>query len=429
MKKLILVLAVLASCNISVAQTPHIMDTIMGREPTYFYQFWFDSAEFHVSKPECHKSLSMAQPTEVAKYNYTDSTLKVIGIAAYSRSEYVPDPPLPCYAQCADTSFDNWHESFILYKPTDTGMTVLASQTYNVRDTTRMMKLYYVWRDSRYSVEVGYYPIYEVYFDEPVFVTDSFYVATTNYNGVVDSSTMTYPGPPAMSAYYSPFGNITLCYPQHFKRKGDWTGFQWEHKYEDRVWIIFPIIDTTQPRCWRPVGLNLQSQDTDGVYLAWECGENNHAWEVAYGPANDDPEGYSTLATTTPECTLRGLAAGVEYAARVRAICFGNTMYSSWTDTLRFTREGEPLSIISPDDNSDGIRLMPNPASGSVVVMSSYGIEGVEVYDVRGERVLTLSGAERGTTAGFDVSKWAKGAYVVLVRTRAGTASKRLVVN
>ena len=71
---------------------------------------------------------------------------------------------------------------------------------------------------------------------------------------------------------------------------------------------------------------------------------------------------------------------------------------------------------------------MPNPASGSVVVMSSYGIEGVEVYDERGERVLTLSGAERGTTAGFDVSKWAKGAYVVLVRTRAGTASKRLVV-
>ena len=34
----------------------------------------------------------------------------------------------------------------------------------------------------------------------------------------------------------------------------------------------------------------------------------------------------------------------------------------------------------------------------------------------------------QSTTVGFDVSSWAKGAYVVLVRTPAGTASKRLVV-
>ena len=429
MKKRFFIPILIACCNILVAQTPHTMDTIIGREPTYFYQRWFDSTEFHTNKPECHKSLAWAQPTEVAKYNYTDSTLKIVGIATYSWSEYVPDLPLPCYAQCADTSFDNWHESLILYKPTDSGMVALASQTYNVRDTTRMMKLYYIKNDTRYTVEVGYFPIYEVYFDEPVIVTDSFYVATTNYNGVVDSATMTYPGPPAMSAFYSPWGAVTYCYPQHYKNKGEWSDFQWEHHYEDRVWIIFPIIDTTQPRCWRPVEFNVQSQDTDGVYLAWEGGENNRTWEVAYGRADEDPEGYSTLVVAAPECALAGLAAGVEYAARVRASCFDNTMYSSWTDTIRFTREGEPLNIVVPDNNIGNIQLMPNPASGSVVVLSSLEIERVEVYDEKGTRVLEQRERNHTTSVGFDVSKWAKGTYVVVVHTPSGTTTKRLVVN
>ena len=52
----------------------------------------------------------------------------------------------------------------------------------------------------------------------------------------------------------------------------------------------------------------------------------------------------------------------------------------------------------------------------------------MEVYDVRGERVLEHKGKSRTTTAGFDVTTWAKGAYVVLVRTHTGTAAKRLVV-
>jgi hypothetical protein len=91
----------------------------------------------------------------------------------------------------------------------------------------------------------------------------------------------------------------------------------------------------------------------------------------------------------------------------------------------------DTVVVASPEENglSRYVQLMPNPASGSVTVMSSYGIDGVEVYDVRGERVLELSGIGRVTTTGFDVSKWEKGAYVVLVRTPAGTASKRLVVN
>ena len=48
------------------------------------------------------------------------------------------------------------------------------------------------------------------------------------------------------------------------------------------------------------------------------------------------------------------------------------------------------------------------------------------MYDARGGRV--YDSPVKGTSTGFDVSSWAKGTYVVLVRTPAGTAAKRLVV-
>lgn len=85
--------------------------------------------------------------------------------------------------------------------------------------------------------------------------------------------------------------------------------------------------------------------------------------------------------------------------------------------------------FVVPDDRSDlsrFVRLMPNPASESVVVMSSYGIKSIEVYDIRGERVIEQDG--NGTSTDFNVSKWPKGAYVVLVHTPMGTAAKRLLV-
>ena len=82
MKKIALWLVFAACCNALVAQEPHTLDTIMGREPTYYYQYWFDSADFVTRKPLCQKNLCLAEPTEVAKYNYTDSTLVIVGIAA-----------------------------------------------------------------------------------------------------------------------------------------------------------------------------------------------------------------------------------------------------------------------------------------------------------------------------------------------------------
>ncbi|MBQ6069347.1 MAG: T9SS type A sorting domain-containing protein [Bacteroidales bacterium] len=428
MKKIIIILLLVVSCDALFAQTPNTRDTIMGREPTYYYQYWFDSAHFQYAR-SCRKQIGAIGRTEVAKYNYTDSALTIVGIAAYVFAD-THVIGLPWDPQCADTSLDNWYENFILYKPTDTGMVPLATQRYSILDTTRWMRLYYnidYYLSNSDSVYVGYFPIYEAYFDEPVSVTDSFYVATTNYHGVVDSQSWTYPGLRAGTSCYLHWESQKPCYLQHIAWKDfNITNNQWRYEEADVVLLVFPIIDTTQPRCWRHVGLNVRTQDSNGVYLAWESGENNRTWEVAYGRADEDPEGYSTLFTHTPECVLTGLTAGAEYAVRVRASCFNNTQYSSWTDTLRFTREGEPLSIVTIDDDGDGIRLMPNPARGLVTVLSSYRLSGVVVYDLAGRAVLEQE--EEGLSTTFDVSALAKGVYVVAIHTPAGIATKRLVV-
>ena len=430
MKKVVLILILVVCGNALLAQAPKTMDTIIGRELTYFYQRWFDSVDF-LHAQTCRKMIVGYGGVELAKYNYTDSALKVVGIAAYVWARY-DGPGLPWEPRCADTTFDNWYENFILYKPTDTGMVMLATQRYSVLDTTRWMRLYYnvdYYMPNSDSVYVGYFPIYEAYFDEPVTVTDSFYVATTGYHGVVDSQSWTYPGPRPGTGCYSNTNTNKPCYWQHYMWKNQTTGFQWRYAFSDQVLIVFPIIDTTQPRCWRPVGLNVQSQDSSGVYLAWEGGENNQTWEVAYGRADEEPNGYATRITSSPAYTLTGLTAGVEYAVRLRAICFDNTMYSSWTDTICFNREGEPLDIVVPDNNIGNIQLMPNPASGNVMVLSPLEIELIEVYDEKGTRVLEQKERNHTTSVGFDVSKWAKGTYVVVVHTPSGTTTKRLVVN
>ncbi len=429
MKKTVLALIFILSCKMLLAQTPHPMDTIVGREPTYFYQFWFDSANFHNTTQRCKISLRIAEPTEIAKYNYTDSTLKVVGVAAYSMSEYVPDPPAPCYAQCADTSFDNWYENLILYKPTDTGMAMLASGPYNVRDTSRMMKLFR--NQSTDSIEVVYLPIYEVYFDEPIMVTDSFYVATTNYHGVVDSQTMTYPGPHAYSCYYCSWygGEGATCYPQRFMAKGTWNNFIWEYHYQDMLWLIFPIIDTTQPIpevCEPPVGLHIQWQDSAGVLLAWEPDSSNRSWVVAYGPAVDDPEGYTPLATNSPEYTLHHLTPETEYAARVRAVCFDDNTYSEWGDTIHFTCVGNPVAIPSSEAPADGIRLHPNPARNEVTIHSDYPLRHVAVFDISGHKVLELT--IHGRAARVPTHTLPSGNYIVNITTTRGTSSSKLTI-
>ena len=95
-----------------------------------------------------------------------------------------------------------------------------------------------------------------------------------------------------------------------------------------------------------------------------------------------------------------------------------------------------PILTPNPDTTSDGIGnvraeerlvvVMPNPATGQVKVVSSFGLTAVEVYDAAGRRVLSRDA--QGLQTRIDVSAWPRGAYVVHIHTPHGTAVKKLLV-
>jgi hypothetical protein len=208
------------------------------------------------------------------------------------------------------------------------------------------------------------------------------------------------------------------------------------------VMPIIRVVDTSfanAPKCPDVSGLFARGSYTETVTVQWDRDSLHSEFELSYGREGTAPD-EGTIVTVNDN---RWMFTDTAYwdtpmVTYVRTVCreYDTLRWSGWSSPVRWrlhheqpadTSQHEGIEV--PDDGSDlsrYVRLMPNPASGSVVVMSSYGIERVEVYDMRGERVMEQEG--QSTTVGFDVSSWAKGAYVVLVRTPAGTASKRLVV-
>ena len=423
MKKLFFTIAVMAVYGGLWAQTPHVIDTIWNREPTYYYQYWFDSLDCRpTGKPQCGKDIGFGRNTEVAKYNYTDSALTIIGVAAVvcveKASIFDPNPSED--PGCPPVIIDGWAEQMKLYKPTDTGMVLLASRSYSVLDTAHWMRLFVT---NAYPNPVGmrYMPVFEAYFDEPVIVTDSFYVATTNHYGgdtLRRTETCIY--------RHEPIGLYATCWPQYYMIRIDYgSGLVWQHKHDSYVWFIFPIIDTVQPVCEVPLGLHVNGQDSTGVHLVWDSAEHNRSWVVAYGRANADPESYAEQPCATTDFAIADLDPGVKYAARVRAMCFDSNAYSEWSDTIRFVRE-EEVGIDRPDGLRAEVSIRPNPAHTVAVVTANAAIRSVEVYDMQGHRMLNRK--VYGKRAKIMVNNWPKGSYIVHTNTTLGTNIQKMVV-
>ena len=90
-----------------------------------------------------------------------------------------------------------------------------------------------------------------------------------------------------------------------------------------------------------------------------------------------------------------------------------------------------PQTVTAVEPIASEMRLYPNPASGEVVLESSYlkqGLQSVALTDMRGQLLLLNASQATPTSLRFDVGVLPTGTYVLHVATNQGTLTKRMVV-
>ncbi len=484
MKKALMILALLATGMCARAQ----VDTLHKgeREPTYYYwdTNWWDYPAINDPagiilywEPIAFQLSTVSKP-EFARYCYTDSSLRVIGVAVSMDFSFRKLNGGDIFNQTPDSILVNnmVTEYFRLYEVDSTTdeMVLLAQGPWN----SNMQPRYYM--ECSYNGVTNpppllppyvpfVTPVYEVYFDSAVTVYDSFYVAVTgnnNYNRMEEFASIIITGVRAYDLRGEGIVIPNSCKPNpnHFRRKlhyFDASNYDFKYEITDTNWhtiatysnrsadtckpvpwdqfsFMFPIIDTSRiippPACHTPNGLTTVYAEAGVATLMWSGGNADH-WELSLCTDGCEPEEGSITQWNTLAATLQGLDTARWYEARVRAVCShdDSIYYSDWSDSLRFYMPGgnggsgggtDPTGIETTADRYTYV--MPNPASGNVTVASSFRIGDVELLDLNGKSHLRAT--VDGLSAALDISSLPAGTYIVRITTSAGTAYKKLVV-
>lgn len=445
--------------HFSAADTLSVFD----REPTFYYwdTVWFDKYLTSAYGGYWWQPWSFGYlhgcRTEWARYCYTDSPLRVIGIAAAMDMYYI--------RRDGDTS-DAWPntepEFFNLYE-VDTAtndMILLASKSWNGLTPRYLQQVYYNHDPLVRLKDIDFAPVFEVFFDSAITVHDSFYVASTSNNVYYPRSRNKpyFRSSIVGISAYQPYAAPILPQPNHFRRKAhslpdqynDDDGFHgfyatdtnW-HTYahcwadtngnlgpaNDIFPFIFPIIDTSRYEldtvCHRPADFGIMSLSTQSVMLSWNS-SNAMQWELRVSPDGGMPETGTSSIWTAAVATLTDLQPGKWHCAWVRAICDSNSS-SPWSERLRFFVPNDSSHV---EDIQNIVNLnthvIPNPAKDAVTVASSFRMSSVEVWTLNGQ--LALKQEVDGIITHIDISNLSRGTYILRINTNNGLAYKKLVV-
>lgn len=485
MKKiLVLILTTVVATQFLKAQ----YDTLFVgmREPTFYYwdTNFFDHYALKPSvNPERYPenyfsgaviSTDQCAP-EMARYLYTDTTLRVIGIAIVGGLYHV--------SNAVDTVMAHQlPEYFNLYEVDGDSMILIKSVQWNSPDANVVQK-YYMQCD--YYKRVAYVPnhgydtvdgsvygkVTEAYFDSPVYVNDSFYASVTfnnNYKVCIKWETDdTLYGHlihvRELSAHHrTVFGlchsmmaypdTVLSPHPQHFKYRlthiddynywspvpVDTLDCYW-HTAVDKnfrcFYHVFPIIDTgycascpppaDSDACQVPQGLRVMDVSDGVVTLTWNNAAVDH-WELSLA-SKDSTSTPPTVTWHTQTFASVELKWGEWYVARLRAVC-DSLRESEWSDTIEFyvPLDSPPTTEVSSESLLDNLTyLRPNPTKGKVSIASSFGVRNVEVFTLDGQMV--MSQTVNALSTELNIESLPKGAYVVRITTNKGVVHKKLV--
>jgi hypothetical protein len=179
----------------------------------------------------------------------------------------------------------------------------------------------------------------------------------------------------------------------------------------------------------------------------WSTRSGQRPFQVAYGPADADPDSYTVLSATARPYLLsaRDLDPAVVYAARCRGRCHHTCVvhdtifWGEWSDTVQFCTGA--VGIVPMEENGIAFTLSPNPARDEVTVAVGEGMAlpcTVVLRDEAGRellrrRVNTSPPAARypskeGTLLTFSTQGLAAGLYLVTLETPKGSSIQKLVV-
>ena len=356
MKKIIVALCLLAALLLTALGTK-AQDTVWSIPPRSNYMIT-DSNWAIASDTGVVGFGGGASYTRVGHYFFTDKeTVQIYGIAAMLEkldfgTEFPDGSGYYLSDYFIDTTLDNALEYVAIYAAGPDSISLISEQkAIHCRDS---VPAYYLgtnmYNPSREHREREIHAVYEVFFNEPLEVMDSFYVTMTR-----------------QSFYATPDDTL------------------------DRVWSAWPIgpviygtlhSDSTHVVC---VGGGSQSLwiNNDGLYRYRKLG-----YLFLY-PILMPPD-------TTHADTIIG----------------GDTTH---VDTVGIATLLERYTA-----------LQPNPAAERVLVTSSFGLQGVELYNAAGVKVYEQQAT--GYSAILDVSGLPAGPYLVRIATPAGTVTKKLVV-
>ena len=463
-------LFLLAFCLLSVGacfgQPRHYGDTIYGRNPHYFYQWWpdewfpldtivmypdtsyvirnydpvnqtFDIDTIADSVPHliyhsAYHEIRMNEgfvshtPTELVQLRHTDSALCIVGLAGAVHKSTNRDP----YKEDCDTLTGNYpsEEYLLLYKELPDTFVCLRRECWNMETPGYVLEIPASVRGN-ICCERGRYTDWtlmrEYYFDTPIVVTGDFYVGGTFYNNVYGETCY---------SYYESLvtGCMTdSCPTKYFPGKhrnigfdnDTWVNYGGRNGVGNHFMLVFPIIGSMCPEV---IGCRVSRSTFDSIFLEWNTDRHHASWELQYYPVGTSPDSGETIVCHSPMYILTELDSAITYVVRVRAICTYDSAYrSDWQSIL--VHKGMTVGVNDVTTTADdGILLRPNPADRQVTVSATMPIKHVEVYDLAGRLVETRQPS--GTALQLDLKSYPTGTYLVKVTTTNGTTTKKLVV-
>lgn len=166
MKKIALAMAFVAAFGVTVmAQDTIATDTLKG---SYFHNRWFDQDTLLVSQ----NGPVSGHMCEDAYAYHTDDTMKVYGVAISSSLD------TNIYGNTwLDTTLDKVYRTVRLYVPEGDSLRMLAERQLYIKDAE---VAYYMAMNKRDlfmpDSTLKPFPVYELFFDSPVAVKDTFYI-------------------------------------------------------------------------------------------------------------------------------------------------------------------------------------------------------------------------------------------------------------